>query len=106
MANGSDDDRKPLDHTFDDKPPRRPKPPRKRTLRLPRHFRKSKPGSAAGIEPHELPPAPALTGATRITCIDYSADAVRGAGGRRTSTTSSPATGRSGRRCAGSTSTA
>jgi magnesium transporter len=74
MANGSGDDPKPLDHTFDDKPPRRPKPPRKRTLRLPRHFRKSKPGSAAGIEPHELPPAPALTGATRITCIDYSAD--------------------------------
>jgi magnesium transporter len=43
----------------------------KKAMRLPR-FRKAKPGAAAGIEPHELPPVPALTGATRITCYDYS----------------------------------
>ena len=60
------------DHTFDDKP-RRHKAPRKRGLRLPRQFRKARPGAPAGIEPHDLPQAPVLTGATRITCIDYSA---------------------------------
>ncbi len=61
------------DHTFDDKPPSpRAKPRPKRGLRLPRRFRKSRPGAAAGIEPHELPAEPALSGATRITCIDYS----------------------------------
>jgi magnesium transporter len=46
----------------------------RKALRLPRQFRKAKPGAAAGIEPHELPPVPALTGAARITCIDYSPD--------------------------------
>jgi magnesium transporter len=61
------------DHTFDDKPPSpRAKPRPKRGLRLPRRFRKSRPGAPAGIEPHELPSEPALSGATRITCIDYS----------------------------------
>ncbi len=61
------------DHTFDDKPPSpRAKPRAKRGLRLPRRFRKSRPGAAAGIEPHDLPADAVLTGATRITCIDYS----------------------------------
>jgi magnesium transporter len=62
------------DPTFDDAPSARAKPrvPRRRGLRLPRQFRKSKPGSAAGIEPHDLPAPPLLAGATRITCIDYS----------------------------------
>src|SRR5512135_3462673 len=56
------------DHTFDDKPASpRAKPRPKRGLRLPRRFRKSRPGAAAGIEPHELPSEAALTGATRIT---------------------------------------
>jgi len=44
--------------------------------RLGRNFRKSRPGAAPGIEPRELPPPPALAGATRITCIDYSVDEV------------------------------
>ena len=43
----------------------------RRAMKLPR-FRKAKPGAAAGIEPHELPPVPVLSGATRISCIDYS----------------------------------
>src|SRR5512143_1311837 len=49
-------------HTFDDKPlSPRAKPRPKRGLRLPRRFRKSRPGAAAGIEPHELPAEAALT---------------------------------------------
>jgi magnesium transporter len=46
----------------------------KRGLRLPRRFRKAKPGAAAGIELHELPVPSGAGGAARITCIDYSAD--------------------------------
>jgi hypothetical protein len=51
-------------------------------LRLPRRFKKAAPGSAAGIEPHELTAVP------------------------RTCRASSIGTGRSGRQCAGSTWTA
>ncbi|HVO13510.1 MAG TPA: magnesium/cobalt transporter CorA [Vicinamibacteria bacterium] len=40
------------------------------------NFRKRRPGAPPGIEPWELPPPPALAGATRITCIDYSAERV------------------------------
>jgi magnesium transporter len=46
----------------------------KRGLRLPRRFRKAKPGAAAGIEPHELPVRSEAASAARITCIDYCAD--------------------------------
>jgi magnesium transporter len=50
-------------------------PPKgKRGLRLPRRFKKAAPGSAAGIEPHELHPVPGQTVSCRITCIDYSAE--------------------------------
>ncbi len=45
----------------------------KRGLRLPRSFRKAKPGAPAGIELHELPVSPGGTPGVRITCIDYSA---------------------------------
>jgi len=49
-------------------------PPKgKRGLRLPRRFKKAAPGSAAGIEPHELHPVPGQPVSARITCIDYSA---------------------------------
>ena len=48
-------------------------PPKgKRGLRLPRRFKKAAPGSAAGIEPHELHPVPGQPVSVRITCIDYS----------------------------------
>ena len=56
----------------DDTPSRRGKARARRALRMARQFGKSKPGAAAGIEPRDLPAGPALTGATRITCIDYS----------------------------------
>ncbi len=50
-------------------------PPKgKRGLRLPRRFKKAAPGSAAGIEPHELHPVPGQPVSVRITCIDYSAE--------------------------------
>ena len=49
----------------------KPKPRRGR-LHLPRRFKKPKPGSAPGIEPHELAALPSSPGAARITCIDYS----------------------------------
>ncbi len=64
---------------FDDQPSslRKPRPaPGKRGLRLPRNFRKRRPGAPPGIEPSELPPPAALTGNIRITCMDYSADRV------------------------------
>jgi magnesium transporter len=52
-------------------------PPKgKRGLRLPRRFKKALPGSAAGIEPHELTAVPGQAVSVRITCIDYSADQV------------------------------
>lgn len=52
-------------------------PPKgKRGLRLPRRFKKAAPGSAAGIEPHELHPVPGQAASVRITCIDYSTDQV------------------------------
>jgi magnesium transporter len=48
-------------------------PPRgKRGLKLPRRFKKAVPGSAAGIEPHELVPGPGQAPSVRITCVDYS----------------------------------
>ena len=46
-------------------------------IRLPRRFEKAKPGSAPGIEPHELAALPSTPGAARITCIDYSPTDVR-----------------------------
>ena len=50
-------------------------PPRgKRGLRLPRRFKKAVPGSAAGIEPHELSAVPGKPISARITCVDYSPD--------------------------------
>jgi magnesium transporter len=45
--------------------------PRGKGLRLPRRFQKAKPGSAPGIEPHELAALPSTRGAARVTCIDY-----------------------------------
>ena len=52
-------------------------PPKgKRGLRLPRRFKKAAPGSAAGIEPHELHPVAGQAVSVRITCIDYSSDQV------------------------------
>ena len=51
----------------------RKSPPRgKRGLRLPRRFKKAAPGSAAGIEPHELTPVTTQKPSVRVTCIDYS----------------------------------
>ena len=57
----------------DGTPPRSRKgPPRgKRGLRLPRRFKKAAPGSAPGIEPHELLAVPGKTVSVRITCVDY-----------------------------------
>jgi magnesium transporter len=51
-------------------------PKGKRGLRLPRRFKKAAPGSAAGIEPHELAPVPGKPVSVRITAIDYSPDQV------------------------------
>ncbi len=48
----------------------------KRGLRLPRRFKKAVPGSAAGIEPHELSTAPFTETAVRITCVDYAPERV------------------------------
>jgi magnesium transporter len=47
-------------------------PKGKRGLRLPRRFKKAAPGSAAGIEPHELAAIPGKPVSVRIACIDYS----------------------------------
>ncbi len=47
-----------------------------RGLRIPRRFRKPKPGTVPGIEPKELTKLPTAPGVVRITCIDYSADQV------------------------------
>jgi magnesium transporter len=47
-------------------------PKGKRGLRLPRRFKKAAPGSAPGIEPHELAPVPGKPVSVRITAIDYS----------------------------------
>src|SRR5262249_33185937 len=51
--------------------------PRGKGLRLPRRFQKAKPGSAPGIEPHELAALQSTPGAARITCIDYCPTEVR-----------------------------
>jgi magnesium transporter len=48
----------------------------KRGLRLPRRFKKAAPGSAAGIEPHELSAVPSKPVSVRITCVDYSPEEV------------------------------
>jgi magnesium transporter len=48
----------------------------KRGLRLPRRFRKPKPGSVPGIAPKDLAEMPTAPGAVRITCIDYSPEHV------------------------------
>jgi len=57
----------------------RTRKPRSRSkgLRLPRRFKKAKPGSAAGLEPRDLSVLPSTPGAARITCIDYSPDNVQ-----------------------------
>lgn len=68
------------DATIDDQPAesrnrRKSRTPRgKPGLKLPRQFRKKKPGAAAGIELSELPVPPGAAGAAEITCIDYSPD--------------------------------
>jgi len=49
----------------------------KRGLRVPRRFRKARPGSVPGIEPHELAGLPSIPGAVRVTCIDYGPDNVQ-----------------------------
>ncbi len=45
-------------------------------LRLPRRFKKAAPGSAAGIELHELVAVPGEPVSARITCVDYSPEKV------------------------------
>jgi len=55
----------------------KPRRPRAKGLHLPRHFKKAKPGSAPGIELHELASLPSTPGAARVTCIDYSPTEVR-----------------------------
>lgn len=52
--------------------PRKGTPRGKRGLRLPRRFKKAAPGSAAGIEPHDLTPVTSQRPSVRVTCIDYS----------------------------------
>ena len=56
---------------------RRGTPKGKRGLRLPRRWKKAAPGSAAGIEPHELAPVPGKPVSARINVIDYSPDQVQ-----------------------------
>jgi len=51
---------------------RKSTPRGKRGLRLPRRFKKAAPGSAAGIEPHELTAVTTQRPSVRVTCIDYS----------------------------------
>jgi magnesium transporter len=51
---------------------RKSTPRGKRGLRLPRRFKKAAPGSAAGIEPHELTPVSSRLPSVRVSCIDYS----------------------------------
>jgi magnesium transporter len=51
--------------------------PRSKGLRLPRRFKKAKPGSAPGLEPRDLSALPSTPGGARITCIDYSPDNVQ-----------------------------
>jgi magnesium transporter len=46
-------------------------------LRLPRRFKKAKPGSAPGLHPQDLSALPTTPGAARITSIDYSPEKVR-----------------------------
>ena len=46
-------------------------------LRLPRRFKKAKPGSPPGLGPQDLSALPSTPGAARITCIDYSPDKVQ-----------------------------
>ena len=108
------------------RPPRRPEPPAspeangatrregagrappkgKRGLRLPRRFKKAAPGSAAGIEPHELARRPRQAGLRphHLHRLLARAGALRGRAGPAGA--SSTGTARSGRRCAGSTWTA
>jgi len=47
-------------------------PDHSRGLRIPRRFRKPKPGTVPGIEPKDLDQLPTISGGIRITCIDYS----------------------------------
>jgi magnesium transporter len=57
----------------------RTRKPRSRSkgLRLPRRFKKAKPGSAPGLGPGDLSALPSTPGGARITCIDYSPDNVQ-----------------------------
>jgi magnesium transporter len=47
-----------------------------RRLRLPRRFKKARPGSPPGLEPRDLSALPSEPGTARITCIDYSPERV------------------------------
>jgi magnesium transporter len=44
----------------------------KRGLRIPRRFRKPKPGTVSGLNPQDLTRLPSAPGAVRVTCIDFS----------------------------------
>jgi magnesium transporter len=46
-------------------------------LRLPRRFKRAKPGSAPGLAPQDLSALPSTPGAARVTSIDYSPDRVQ-----------------------------
>jgi magnesium transporter len=48
----------------------------RRGLRIPRRFRKPRPGTNAGIEPQELAKLPSTPGGVRISCVDYGPDQV------------------------------
>jgi magnesium transporter len=78
------DEAKPDSHTDGGPPPAREEnaPPQRllsplRGLRLPRRFKKARPGSPPGLGPQELSELPSTPGAARITCIDYSPDNVQ-----------------------------
>jgi len=56
---------------------RKPRPPGRKGLHLPRRFEQEKPGSAPGVELQQLSEIPSKPGAVRITCIDYCPSDVR-----------------------------
>jgi len=56
---------------------RRKARPEGKGLRLTRRFKMAAPGSAPGIEPHELSAMPSIPGTSHITCVDYSPAEVR-----------------------------
>jgi magnesium transporter len=56
--------------------PEKPERRGKRGLRIPRRFRKPKPGSVPGIEPEALTRLPTMPGAARVVCVDFCAENV------------------------------